>query len=215
MTLHRRGDPIAGVIVEAAPYLAVGIAVSPLLLLVPSSSSLTIRFVAHLAGLVTLGLLLSLRIAPRLVDPFFTRRGWRDRWETVATGVVLVVVVTGVVGLVTLASSAALRFDPSLQFLQLLSALDIAWAGAAIVIGARHLRGRGLSAFAGVALGAACVASIWNYLRVVGFTPEGGWLVDGSRLMTLVIPFDTVAGIVAGTVLFASALRVSADRAGQ
>ena len=60
---------------------------------------------------------------------------------------------------------------------------------------------------AGLAVGVACVASIWNYLRVVGFAGDGGWLLDGGELMRLVIPFDMVAAFVAGTVLFVGTRR--------
>jgi hypothetical protein len=108
----------------------------------------------------------------------------------------LVVVVTGVVGLVTLASSAALRYQPSLQFLQLLSALDIAWVVAAVIIGIRLGWGRA-GLVAGGVVGAFCVWSIWNYLRVVGLAPDGGWELRGDELMRLVLPFDMAAAVVA------------------
>ncbi|MFQ5555799.1 MAG: hypothetical protein ACE5GC_10580 [Acidimicrobiia bacterium] len=215
MTPETHGDNMVGAVLDAVPFLVTGLAVAPLLLLVPNSGTPTVRLITHLAALVALGLILAFRLAPRLDQPFFAHRGWAPRRESIGTGIALVVVVTGVVGLVTLASAAALRFDPSLQFLQLLSALDIAWAGAAMVVGARHLWGRTASVVSGVVLGAVCVASIWNYVRIVGYTSDGGWLVDGSRLMTLVIPLDTLAAIVAGAVLLGAAVRVSANRAGQ
>ena len=66
----------------------------------------------------------------------------------------------------------------------------------------------------GTVIGVACVVSIWNYLRVVGFSSDGGWLVDGAQLMKLVIPFDMAAAVVAVTVLFLG-IRHSADDAGQ
>lgn len=42
-----------------------------------------------------------------------------------------------------------------------------------------------------------CVWSIWNYLRTVGFTSDGGWIVDRSSLLTLVIPYDIAAAVMA------------------
>ncbi|NIR60829.1 MAG: hypothetical protein GWO02_15625 [Gammaproteobacteria bacterium] len=122
----------------------------------------------------------------------------------------LVVLPTGVVALVTLASSAALRFDPSLQFLQLLSALDIAWAGAALMIGTRWLWGRIAAFFAGGMLGILCVLSVWNYLRVVGFGPDGAWAVRAGEMMTLILPFDTAAAVMAIASLGAGIRRRSA-----
>ena len=65
------------------------------------------------------------------------------RWGSILIAVpVAIVIVTGVTALVTLATTAALRFEPSLQFLQLLSALDIAWVVAGTTLAVRSLWGR-------------------------------------------------------------------------
>ncbi|MCL1599593.1 MAG: hypothetical protein M3094_10435, partial [Actinomycetia bacterium] len=100
-------------------------------------------------------------------------------------------------GLVTLASSAALRFDPSTQFLQLLSALDIAWAGAALAIGVYRAASRSWAIAAAGVLGVVCVWSIWSYLFAVGFGANGSWIVSGSDLMRYVLPFDVAAATMA------------------
>lgn len=210
-----RATPFADTLVDAFPFLVVGLVASIPLLLVPSSWSVTGRFVAHLSAVVGLGLLVAIKLAPRLDEVFFRGRGWTARRAALGTAVVLVVVVTGVIALVTLASAAALRFDPSLQFLQLISALDIAWASAAIVIGGHHLWGRATGTAAGVVLGVLCVFSIWNYLRVVGYTPTEGWRVDGSRLNTLVLPFDMAAAVAAIAVLVLAVRKLSTNRAGE
>ena len=113
----------------------------------------------------------------------------------IASGVVVIVLVTGVVALVTLASSAALRYPPSLQFLQLLSAVDIAWVVAAFVIGAGRAWGRSAGVIGGLLVGIVCVAAIYAYLGLVGFGPAGEWIVDGSALWTRVIPVDMAAAL--------------------
>ena len=196
------------------PYLLAGLAASLPLLLVPQAWDLMFRFVAQLSLLVALGFVATLAVLDVPLRGFFRGRGWSRRREALSGAVVLVVLVTGVVALVTLASSAALRLTPSLQFLQLLSALDIAWVVAAISIGARQRWGGRAAVVSGTVIGVACVVSIWNYLRVVGFSSDGGWLVDGAQLMKLVIPFDMAAAVVAVTVLFLG-IRHSADDAGQ
>jgi len=107
--------------------------------------------------------------------------------------------VTGAVGLVTLATSAALRYDASLQFLQMLSALDIAWAAAALTLGLLRRFGPGLATAGAAVLGVVCVWAIWRYLDVVGFGPDGEWIVSASDLNRLVLPYDMGAAVLALT----------------
>lgn len=205
--LRQRGV-IERALVAAFPFLLVPVAVAPLLLVIPQPADPLPLFSLHLSLLVGLGLVVTLRIAPLGDGAWFEGfEGWSSRRRTFLSAVVLVVIPTGLVALVCLPSVAALRLDPSLQFLQVLSALDITWAGAAIVVAVRWLRGRGAAVAAGVALGVICVWSVWNYLRVVGFTPDGGWLVDGGRMMQLVLPFDMAAAAVAVTLLVVAVRR--------
>ena len=145
---------------------------------------------------------LTLRLAPRTDDRWFSGMASRglQLFATAAAGTALV---TGFTALVTLASSAALRLDPSLQFLQLLSALDIAWVVAATIIGVRWRWGHSIAIGAGVTMGVLCVWSIWRYLAEVGFGPDGQWVVSGEALRRLVLPFDTMAAIVAVGVVVA------------
>ncbi len=205
----RRGrGVIERAIVAAFPFLAGTVALAPALLLVPKRDDPLLVFTVHLTLLVALGLAVTLRIAHLGDEEWFAGfPGWSTQRRSFLGAAVLVVVSTGLVGLVSLATSAALRFDPSLQFLQLLSALDIAWAGAAIVVAVRWLRGRRAAAVAGVALGVVCVWSVWNYLRVVGFTEDGGWLVDAGRMMQLVLPFDMAAAAIAVALLVVAVRR--------
>ena len=116
-------------------------------------------------------------------EPWFThtKRAW------LASVASLVAAVVGFSALLTLATSAAARYDVSLQFLQLLSSLDIAWVVAALYVGARKLWGKGLGLLLGSVILAACVGSIALYLQTVGFTESGGWLIDGDALFRIVI----------------------------
>lgn len=156
----------------------------------------------HLSVLVLAATVLGHRLADHLERPFFetTRRPW------LASAASIVALATGFAALVTLPSSAVLGYPPSLQFLQLLSSLDVAWSAVGLGVGIRFLTGsRSLGITTSLMLDAICVFSIWNYLRVVGFGPSGEWIVDGARLATLVIPFDVAAALMAvGSLLFAS-----------
>ena len=117
----------------------------------------------------------------------------------------LIAASVGFAALLTLATSAAARYDVSLQFLQLLSSLDIAWVVAALYLGTVRLWGRSAATIFASLLVAACVWSIAAYLQVVGFGPNGQWVVNGSQMMRIVLPADLAAAIVSLSVLFAAA----------
>lgn len=189
------------VVLAAVPFLLVGLALSLPLLLVNWTPPPTTIVIVHLSVLVLLGLLAALRLASLAGDDWFLGRAWTTGWRLAASGVVVIVLVTGVVALVTLASSAALRYPPSMQFLQLLSAVDIAWATAAIVVGAGRAWGRAAAITGGVILGVVCVFAIWRYLDIVGFGPDGEWIVDASALWRNVIPADMAAAAAAIAIL--------------
>jgi hypothetical protein len=151
---------------------------------------------------VTFGLVVELT---SLTDqPWFNhlKKAW------LASTASLVAVVVGFSALLTLATSAAAQYETSLQFLQLLSSLDIAWVVAALYIGARKLWGRGIALVLGSMILLACVASIALYLQTVGFTESGGWLVDVNAMFRIVISSDTIAALLSLTILFAAARSV-------
>ncbi len=189
--------PMERAVLAAVPFLVAGLVLSLPLLLVTWTPPPMRPVIVHLSGLVLLGLAAAVWLAPLAGADWFLGRAWSAWWRLVASGVTVVVITTGVVGLVTLASSAALQFPPSMQFLQLLSALDIAWAGGALVVGVHRAWGRAAAVAAGVVLGVVCVFAIWRYLDVVGFGPSGEWIVDGPALWRNVIPADTAAALVA------------------
>lgn len=160
----------------------------------------------HLSALVGFGLMVVADLSRLIDDSWFAWRGATGRLMSAGASVVALTV--GVVALVTLPTSAALRFDPSLQFLQLLSALDIAWAAGATLVGVGWMLTRGWGYAAGTIVGVVCVWSIWTYLNAVGFTSDGGWQVDGAALMRYVLPYDMAAAVVAVTTLTLGARRV-------
>lgn len=180
--------------VVATKLTIAGVAVSPVLLFV-RPGDLTLLFTAQLSALVLFGIVVVSRLE-RFTDAlwFEARTLWRRRWLTAAAAVALA---TGAVALVTLATSSALGLEPSLQFLQLLSALDIAWAAGALYYGVRWRYSSRAALILAAVLGVLCVYSIWNYLTIFGFTSEGGWLVDRPGLLRYVIPGDILAAIVA------------------
>jgi hypothetical protein len=189
--------PIERALLRAIPFLAGGLIASlPLLFVTPGDAPLG-WFIAQLVVLVAIGHAMTITVMNLGDEPWFEAMSWGPAMRSIASGVGLVVLVTGTVGLITLASSAALGFDPSLQFLQLLSALDIAWAGAALTIGVYRTFSRGWAIAAGSILGIICIWSIWNYLSIVGFGPAGSWLVSGPDLARYVIPFDVLAAVIA------------------
>ncbi|NNF63418.1 MAG: hypothetical protein HKN07_04090 [Acidimicrobiia bacterium] len=177
----------------AVPFLVGGLVASLAGFAVTASEAPFGLVTVHLAVVVAFGFALAVRVAPNATESWFLDQDRDIRTRLTYSGIVAVIIVTGVVGLVTLASSATLQLQPSLQFLQLLSALDIAWVVAALVIGGIRGWSRAVGMTMGVLVGAVCIWSIWNYLRIVGFTPDGGWLLDGSQLMRLVLPLDMVA----------------------
>jgi len=184
-------------VVAAVPFLIVGLVLSVPLLLVRWTPPPTTLVIIHLSALTALGVAAALRLAPLAGDDWFLGRGWSTGWRLIASGVFVIVLVTGVVALVTLASSAALRYPPSMQFLQLLSAVDIAWVVTAVVVGAWRGWGRTAAVVGGIVIGILCVVAIWRYLDLVGFGPNGEWIVDGLALWRNVIPADTMAAVVA------------------
>ncbi len=190
--------PLERLLLRAGAATVAGAAAAlPLLVMPQPSADPLAASTLHLAMVVSYGLLLAILWAPGngLV-------GCKAGLATaMASGAVVVAVNTWVVALVTLATGAALRFDSSLQFLQLLSALDIAWAGAAIVVGGVRWHGRLVGTLLGIGLGVVCVWAIWHYLDVVGFTPSGGWVVDAGALWTYVLPYDMGAAAAAVAVL--------------
>ena len=206
--------PLEAALVAVTKWALVGSSLALPLLAVPSGFMTNNRLIvvtSHLTLLVFSAALLAMKLGPLLSAPWFGERRHALLWSAVS----LVALVTGYIALVTLATSAGLRYEPSLQFLQLLSALDVAWTASALGLGVLLLSGyRRSGLLAALVLDVICVLSIWNYLRVVGFDAAGGWLVSGRDLLTLVIPFDLAAATISVGALVAGARRRMAQDSG-
>lgn len=126
----------------------------------------------------------------------------RRLWSLVA----VVVLTTAVGGLVALPTVAAARYDVSMQYLQILSAIDIAWVVGGSLLGARRLGGRIAGVGAWAIMTVLCIASIWRYLDVVGFTETGGWLVDGDAMLRIVITADAMGALIAISLMVAGSI---------
>ena len=206
--------PIERAVFLAFPWLIAGLVASVPLLLVPAPADRRWDMLLQLSVLVIFSLGLTWRLSSLTHERWFAAQDWSPARSWLTGVIVVIVVVTGVTGLVTLASTAAIGFEPSLQFLQLLSALDIAWVVAGTTLAVLTIWGRNAAIIAGVAMSVVCVTSIALYLAEVGLDPGGGWLVDGEQMLRLVIPFDVAAAtMTVGLTLLAA--RHSTDGAGQ
>jgi hypothetical protein len=190
-------------------WVLAGVAVSLAGLVAPLS-------IAHLQGVVLVHLIvltsMIIALTARLYDTFsnavFHHHGPFGR--RLGTDAALVALVTGATALVTLASSAALRYQPSLQLLQLLSAMDIAWTTSGFFIGVgRWRRSRAAGLGAGVFMGTMCVMSLGMYLARIGLGSDGGWTVEGPTLVRTVIPADVVAALLTVGALIAAARKAA------
>lgn len=173
------------------------------LLPAPDGNGLLQYTLIHLTILQIATFLFAIEMSSMTDDPWFSpvKHSW------LASSASLVAAVVGFSALLTLATSAAARYDPSLQFLQLLSSLDIAWVVTALFLGSRMLWSKPLALTLASALIAICVWSIAVYLNSVGFTSAGGWLVDWGEMMRIIIPTDTVAAVVAIAALLGASRR--------
>lgn len=184
-------------------WMTVGSAAAIPGLVVPQPDDPLATFTIHLALLAVFAVALTFRLAPLADEPWFAGLGVGHRARRALTWVGIVVMVMGATALVAIATSAALRYAPSLQFLQMLSALGLAWATSAIALGARRRLGAGSAVGAAALLGAVSVWVIWRYLGTVGFDVEGGWLLRASDLKRLVLPHALVGAVVTTAVFSA------------
>lgn len=207
------GGSLEDAAAEAFPFLLDALGIAALGLLVPNRLALEWRFGAQLTLLSLFSVFLAYRLLHQSDQVWFGGRSLRLGQRLFGTALGVIVIVTGVVALATLASSAALRFEASTQFFQLVSALDIAWAVSTVMVAAHWLWGRRAALVGGLAVVAVCLWAVRRYIVLVGFGAKGGWRVRGDSLFELVIIYDmAVAALAIGLLVFA--IRRRAARAG-
>jgi hypothetical protein len=202
---------LEGAVFRAVGPLVFALLASVPLLLLPRQDDRIFELLVHLIGLVAFSFALTWWLAPLADRSWFAGRHWLQANNRFVTNAAFIVIVTGATALVTLASSATMQYEASLQFLQLLSALDIAWVVSGTMLAVRLLWGRLASLAAGWMMSVVCVLSIAAYLDKVGLDDSGGWLVDGEQMLRLVIPFDVAAAIITIGLTLLAARRTSAD----
>ena len=158
------------------------------------------------------GIYLAFRLLKRLEPVWFDSSPITATQRVFGTGLGVVIIVTGCVGLVTLASSAALRLRPATQFLQLLSTLDIAWAASTVMVAAYWLWSRvRVALFGGLVVVAACTVTLARYVDEAAFGPNGGWRLTASELWEYVLPYDIGVAAIAIGMLFYAVRKRAAD----
>lgn len=195
---------------KAARWAIVGGLVAASLGFVEEPTDLLTVAVVHLSAIVTFGFLLTVTLRAG-ADTLAAGRS-DTTGSRFARAAAVVAIVTGVALVITLVSSSALGYEVSLQFLLVLSALDIAWVVAATYYGLRWRLGELGGLAGGTAIAVMCVWSIWRYLDQVGFTGSGGWLVDADALNRLVFPLDVAAAVIAVSALWIGARHTTAQR---
>ena len=195
---------------KAARWAIVGSLIAASLGFVEEPNDLLSVVVVHLSAIVAFGFLLTVTLGAGSD----TLAGGRSdtTGSRFARAAAVVAIVTGVALVITLVSSSALGYEVSLQFLLVLSALDIAWVVAATYYGLRWRLGELGGLAGGTAIAVMCVWSIWGYLDQVGFTDSGGWLVDADALNRLVFPLDVAAAVIAVSALWIGARHTTAQR---
>lgn len=185
-------------VLDAFPFLVDALGISALGLLVPSSLPLRGRVVVQLTLISVFALYLAYRLLRRLDPVWFEGAPITSSQRAFGTALGVVVIVTGSVGLVALASSAALRLRPPTQLLQLLSALDIAWAATTVMVASFWLWNRvRVALLQGAAVVALCVFAYYRYVDEVAFGPSGAWRLRASELWEYVLVYDIAIAVIA------------------
>jgi hypothetical protein len=191
--------PVEVTLLRSLPWLAVGFAFALLVRFTRGRLMPALRitiFTVHLSAMLALVLTAALVLVPLTSSEWFQNSGLSEVGRLMASGAFLTLLLTAGIAAVSIASSAALAYRPSLSYLQLLAAADAGMATAGTTVGMAWAFGPAVAALGGASVAAVCVWSIWRYLDVVGFEANGGWKVDKPALWRYVYPYDIAALIV-------------------
>jgi hypothetical protein len=193
---------------RSLPWLAAGLAAALVVRILRgrlvSAPRITI-FTVHLSAMLALVLTAALALVPLTSSKWFQNSGLPEVGRLMASGASLTILLAAGIAAVSIASSAALGYRPSLSYLQLLASADAGMATAGTSVGLAWAFGPAVATLGGASVAAVCVWSIWRYLDVVGFEANGGWKVDKQALWRYVYPYD-----VAALMLVASAIVIGA-----
>jgi hypothetical protein len=204
-------NPAETLLVRTIVWTAAGAAAGFPALVIPQPEDPRATVVIHLALLAAFLLALTFHLASVTDRAWFTRTRLGPVGRRAASWVVAGAAVTACAATVAAATAVGVRYDASMQYLVVLGADAIALPSSLAVLGARRRFGGGVAAGVGTVLAAAVVWSLWRYLDVVGVGPGDGWVVDGARFGTIVLP--VIAGAVAvGLALFSLGARDRATR---
>lgn len=165
----------------------------------------------QLALILLFGLSLTFHLAPLADVPWFAGLEMGEVGRLALSWIVLISAVAVACGIAMGATSIAFRYDPSLQYLQLLAAVGLSATMSAIALGARRRLGPATALWAACLAGAACVFGLWRHLGDTGVGADGAWVIDGPGLMRLVIPY-VLGAIVIAIALFSAGVRADGSR---
>lgn len=199
------------VLTRSLMWSTAGAACAVPILVLPQPDDPLLTMTVHLSLLVLFGIALVFHLAPLVEEPWFDGLGLGTGGRTALTWMVAGAQAILACGLATIATAAAFRYAPSVQFLVLLAVLGVVASITIAALGARRRFGPTVAGWTAVAIGAVGVWPIWRYGATVGFTPDGGWLVDGGEVLRVIVPVDLIRWAVALTLFTMGVRRASAD----
>lgn len=202
--------PIESLAARTLLWATTGAAAAVPTLIVPGVVDPMVPGMIHLGLLGVFALTLTLHVAPQGDAPWFAALVAPVGARAALTWVVIGCAVTGAVAVATVPTAAALRYDASMQFLVLLTAVTIGGQTAAMTLGGRRRFGAGGSLLGLIPI-AAGIVCFWRYLDAVGTTTGGGWIVDASRIGTLVLPWQGLVSLACLVVFSLGVVRVDAE----